>query len=59
MKMSSLHNSLSHKGQKKKGITQWNSNVKLLNMLRRIVIIKLKKNFELLLKGLENRDKTN
>ena len=28
-------------------------------MLRRIVTIKLQKNFELLLKGLENGDKTN
>ena len=55
--MSSLDNSLSHKG-KKEGIRQWNSNAKLLIMLRRIVIIKLE-NFMLLLKGLENGDKTN
>ena len=45
---------MSHKGEK---IAQWNSNAKLLNMLRRIAITKLQKNFMLLLNGLEIRDK--
>ena len=48
---------MSHK-EKKEGITQLNSNAKLLNILRRIVIIDSHKNFMLLLKGLQNGDKT-
>ena len=56
--MSSLDNSCPIK-KKKEGITQWNSNAKILNMLRRTVIIKLQKNFKLLLNGLESGDKTN
>ena len=56
--MSSLDNSCPIK-EKKEGITQWNSNSKLLNVLKRIVIIKLQENFMLLLNELENGDETN
>ena len=45
--------------EEKEGIKQWNSNAKILNMLRGIVIIKLQENLMLLLNGLENGDKTN
>ena len=56
--MSLLDNSMSHKGGKRRNYTM-KLNVKLLNMLRKIVIIKQQKNFMLLLKGLENGDKAN
>ena len=56
--MSSLDNSCPIM-EKKDGITRCNSNAKLLNVLERIVIMKLLKNFMLLLNGLENGDETN
>ena len=45
--------------EKKERIKQWNSNAKLLNMLRWIVIIKKQKKLMLLLNKLENGGKRN